>query len=145
MPLKQRKMKKSGKKKKSDEDMGKSQTEERQEEHKDDKIVIKSFTDNEVEVSENTVTPDIPFELVEIIMKFCVGVEYMNFRATCKHCYQAAPLIHWSQWDKKELLRLQSYSLVSPGLMVVDKDLGRFTFTDPLSGDNYFMKIDSWI
>nr|GEW40339.1 Toll/interleukin-1 receptor (TIR) domain-containing protein [Tanacetum cinerariifolium] len=28
-----------------------------------------------------------------LIMKFCTGVDYLNFRSTCKRCHLAAPLI----------------------------------------------------
>ncbi|XP_071686338.1 uncharacterized protein [Rutidosis leptorrhynchoides] len=34
----------------------------------------------------------IPFEVLEMIMKLCVGLEYLNFRATCKLCHHAAHL-----------------------------------------------------
>ncbi|MFS7908669.1 hypothetical protein Hanom_Chr01g00085861 [Helianthus anomalus] len=68
----------------------------------------------------------------------CIGVEYMRFRATCKRCHVAAPLIQWS--DKTALRRLHNYSVVSPWLMVVDKNRKIITFTDPMFGDKYFMK-----
>ncbi|PWA44092.1 hypothetical protein CTI12_AA529580 [Artemisia annua] len=73
-----------------------------------------------------------------MIMELCVGVEYMNFRATCKQCLLAAPLIKWS--NETSLRRLQTHSPVSPLLMVVDTRRGIITFTDPLLGDNYFLK-----
>ncbi|XP_071736407.1 uncharacterized protein [Rutidosis leptorrhynchoides] len=71
----------------------------------------------------------IPFDVLGMIMEHCVCVEYLYMRATCKLCRLAGPLS-----------RLRSYSLNSLWLMVVDKHRGIVTFTDPLSGDNYFMK-----
>ncbi|PWA86318.1 hypothetical protein CTI12_AA140910 [Artemisia annua] len=98
----------------------------------ENQIVARSFTDNEWNLL------NLPFDILKLIMEYCVSVEYLNFRATCKRCEVAAPLIQWS--NKTSLTRLQTYSLVSPWLMVVDKNQGIITFTDPMSGDNYFMK-----
>ncbi|XP_076923084.1 uncharacterized protein LOC143585102 [Bidens hawaiensis] len=61
---------------------------------------------------------NIPIHILDIIMELCIGIEYMTFRATSKHCYLAAPLIQWS--TKTTLKRLHMYSLVSPWLMVLD-------------------------
>nr|GEV75527.1 hypothetical protein CTI12_AA475860 [Tanacetum cinerariifolium] len=94
-------------------------------------------TDNGVEFEDSHLL-NIPFDLLEMIMELCVGVEYMNFRATCKQCLLAAPLIRWS--NEASLRRLQTHSPVSPWLMVVDRIRGILTFTDPISGDNYFLK-----
>ena len=87
---------------------------------------------------ENSCLLNIPFDLLEMIMELCVGVEYMNFRATCKQCLLAAPLIKWS--NETSLRRLQTHSPVSPWLMVVDVRRGIITFIDPLLGDKYFLK-----
>ncbi|PWA49872.1 hypothetical protein CTI12_AA475860 [Artemisia annua] len=100
-------------------------------------IFLRSGTDNGVEFK-NSHLLNIPFDLLEMIMELCVGVEYMNFRATCKQCLLAAPLIKWS--NETSLRRLQTHSPVSPWLMVVDRKRGITTFTDPMSGDNYFLK-----
>ncbi|PWA74764.1 cation/H+ exchanger, Cation/H+ exchanger, CPA1 family [Artemisia annua] len=100
-------------------------------------IVVTSVTDNEIGLDEWNLL-NLPFDILGMIMEHCVCVEYLNFRATCKHCEVAAPLIQWS--NKTSLMRLQTYSLVSPWLMVVDNDRGIITFTDPMLGDNYFMK-----
>ncbi|XP_076926129.1 F-box/kelch-repeat protein At1g57790-like [Bidens hawaiensis] len=81
---------------------------------------------------------NIPIHILEMIMELCIGIEYMMFRATCKRCYLAAPLIQWS--SKTTLKRLQMYSLVSPWLMVFDNYRGVITFIDPVCGDVYFMK-----
>ncbi|XP_071738244.1 uncharacterized protein [Rutidosis leptorrhynchoides] len=70
----------------------------------------------------------IPFDVLWMIMEHCVGVEYLYLRATCKLCRLAAPLS-----------RLRSYSINSLWLMVVDKHRGIIAFTDPMTGDNYFM------
>ncbi|KAJ0635598.1 hypothetical protein HanOQP8_Chr17g0652661 [Helianthus annuus] len=111
-----------------------------------DKVVVRSSVtmdddddddDDEVELNESHLL-DLPFHLLEMIMDHCIGVEYMGFRATCKRCHLAAPLIQWK--NNKTRLRLCKYSLVSPWLMVVDKNRGRITFTDPVSGAKYFMK-----
>nr|XP_043610775.1 F-box protein At4g00893-like [Erigeron canadensis] len=107
----------------------------------DDEMMISFITNSEVEVSESRLL-DVPFEILEMLMKFCVGVEYMKFRATCKGCHLAAPLIQWR--DQTELDRLQNCSLASlasPWLMVVDQILGVITFTDPLLGGSYFTRI----
>nr|XP_043610117.1 uncharacterized protein LOC122581866 isoform X2 [Erigeron canadensis] len=92
----------------------------------EDEMTISFITDNEVEVSESPLL-DVPFDVLEMLMKVCVGVEYMNFRATCKCCHQAVPLIQW-----RDQTALQNYSLASPWLMVVDQTRGVITFTDPL-------------
>ncbi|XP_022031261.1 F-box/kelch-repeat protein At1g57790 [Helianthus annuus] len=112
-----------------------------------DKIVVRSSVtmddddddeeEEEVELNESRLL-NLPFHLLEMIMDHCIGVEYMGFRATCKRCHLAAPLMQWK--NNKTRLRSRKYSLVSPWLMVVDKNRGRITFTDPVSGDKYFMK-----
>ncbi|XP_076890771.1 uncharacterized protein LOC143541985 [Bidens hawaiensis] len=71
-------------------------------------------------------------------MEICVGVEYLNFLATCRRCRLAAPVIRWS--NITSLRRLHSYSLPSPWLIMFDTLRGIITFTDPMSGDKYFMK-----
>ncbi|GKC68867.1 hypothetical protein Tco_1114750 [Tanacetum coccineum] len=81
---------------------------------------------------------NIPVHILETIMEFCVGVEYMNLRATCKQCRLAAPSVKWP--NDTSLGRLHTYSVVSPWLMVADKKRGIMTFTDPILGDNYFLK-----
>ncbi|KAI3683788.1 hypothetical protein L1987_84303 [Smallanthus sonchifolius] len=88
--------------------------------------------DDEVEESRLV---NISFDVLKAIMECCVGVEYLNFRATCKHCHLAAPMIRWSKG-----VRLHKYSLASPWLMVLHKDQGVISFTDPLFGDEYFIK-----
>ncbi|GJT03856.1 hypothetical protein Tco_0838318 [Tanacetum coccineum] len=72
----------------------------------------------------------ILFNHLEMIIELYAGVEYMNFRATCKQCLLSAPLIRWS--NETSIKRLQKYSLVSPLLMVVDKKQDIITFTDPM-------------
>ncbi|PWA51700.1 hypothetical protein CTI12_AA272760 [Artemisia annua] len=78
---------------------------------------------------------NIPLHVLEIVMEFCVGVEYLKFRSTCKLCHLAAPLIQC-----KNGKALEKYSLLSPWLMVFDKHKGIITFTDPMFGDKYFIK-----
>ncbi|PWA83159.1 hypothetical protein CTI12_AA170110 [Artemisia annua] len=106
-------------------------------EDKDRAIVVRLVTDDDVELNESQLL-DLPLGVLEMIMKFCVGLEYLNFRATCKRCHLEAPVLQWR--DEKALKRLQNYSLLSPWLMVVDKNRGTVTFEDPLSGYKYFMK-----
>ncbi|GJT47632.1 hypothetical protein Tco_0973789 [Tanacetum coccineum] len=103
----------------------------------EDQRVVRSVTHNEVEFDGWNLL-NLPVDILETIMEHCVGVEYMNFRATCKHCHLAAPLIKWS--TKTSIRKLQDYSLVSPWLMVADKNQGIMTFTDPLLGNSYFNK-----
>ncbi|MFS7908673.1 hypothetical protein Hanom_Chr01g00085911 [Helianthus anomalus] len=91
-----------------------------------------------IEAREENMEPcllNFPFDVLKVIMEFCVGVEYLNFRATCKKCQSAAPVIQWSKGG-----RLHTYSLVSPWLMVLDKELGVISFIDPMFGDKYFIK-----
>ncbi|PWA34801.1 hypothetical protein CTI12_AA615670 [Artemisia annua] len=103
----------------------------------ENEIVVRSVADYEVGLNESNLL-NLPFDILEMIMERCVCVEYLNFRATCKLCHVAAPLIEWS--NKTSSMRLQTYSLVSPWLMVVDRNQGIITFTDPMLGENYFMK-----
>ncbi|GJY12389.1 hypothetical protein Tco_0381698, partial [Tanacetum coccineum] len=79
-----------------------------------------------------------PHVLENLIMEFCAGVDYLNFRATCKHCHLAAPLIPWN--NRKASKIMQNYPLPSPWLIVFDKHKGIMTLTDPMFGDKYFIK-----
>ncbi|KAL8263272.1 hypothetical protein R6Q59_024621 [Mikania micrantha] len=45
-----------------------------------------------IEESMESCLLNIPFDVLKMIMDFCVGVEYLNFRATCKQCHLAAPM-----------------------------------------------------
>ena len=81
---------------------------------------------------------NVPFSILETIMEFSVGVEYMNLRATCKQCHLAAPLVKWCNDTSSR--RLQTYSVVSPWLMMADKKRGIMTFINPILGDNYFLR-----
>nr|GEW92651.1 cation/H+ exchanger, cation/H+ exchanger, CPA1 family [Tanacetum cinerariifolium] len=118
-------------------------------EDKDREIVARLVTDDDVELNELQLL-DLPLGVLEMIMKFCIGLEYLNFRATCKSCHLAAPLLQWrgeaalkrlQQWrGKAALKRLQNYYLLPPWLMLVDKKRDIVTFEDPLSGYKYFMK-----
>ncbi|PWA82325.1 hypothetical protein CTI12_AA176560 [Artemisia annua] len=102
-----------------------------------DEILLRSCTDDGVKFNESHLL-NISFNLLEVIMELCVGMEYMNFRATCKQCLLAAPLIKWS--NETSLRRLRTYSLVSPWLMLVDKTRDIIIFTDLMAGDNYCLK-----
>nr|GFC96811.1 hypothetical protein CTI12_AA149750 [Tanacetum cinerariifolium] len=73
-----------------------------------------------------------------MIMEFCIGLEYLNFRATCKRCHLATPVVRWR--GEVTLKRLQNYSLLSPWLMMADEKRGIVTLEDPLYGYKYFMK-----
>ncbi|KAL6586477.1 hypothetical protein OROMI_001465 [Orobanche minor] len=101
----------------------------------EDTMLATSVMDDKVEFNSlmhESGLENIPFHILEMIMELCVGLEYMHFRATCKRCHLAAPLM---QWSNKE-----AATLISPWLMVVDKNKGIITFTDPLFGDKYFMR-----
>ncbi|PWA42336.1 hypothetical protein CTI12_AA547290 [Artemisia annua] len=114
----------------------------------DNEIVVKSVMSDELNI--NTLRNEthegnieshllnIPFDIMKNIVEHCVGLEYLNFRATCKLCHLAAPMIQWS--SETALKRLKTYSLVSPWLMVFDNRHGIITFTDPVFGDTYFRK-----
>ncbi|KAJ9550294.1 hypothetical protein OSB04_014339 [Centaurea solstitialis] len=107
---------------------------------KKDGMVVRSTNVAAKEVVQEEIVSNLlnlPFHALEMILEFCVGVEYLNFRATCKLCHLAAPLIN----RKVPQRRLKTYSLVSsPWLMVFDKRGGIITFTDPMFGDNYFIR-----
>ncbi|GKC08935.1 hypothetical protein Tco_1000545 [Tanacetum coccineum] len=114
---------------------------EQQEDETDNGILVRSVKDHAFQTNDlvdESHLLNIPFHMLEMIMGHFVGVEYMKFRATCKRCNLVAPPIQWS--NKRVLNRLQTYSLVSPWLMVLDKHQGIITFTDPVLGDNYFIK-----
>ncbi|XP_071735290.1 F-box/kelch-repeat protein At1g57790-like isoform X2 [Rutidosis leptorrhynchoides] len=122
----------------------------KKEKDRDDKIVLRLRVGDEDELISGTMNesqvPYIPFDILETIMKSCVGVEYMHFRATCKRCHLAAPLIQFSK--EPGLRRLHhKYSVISPWLMVLDKDRNVITFIDPVFGDRYFMRnfYVSWV
>nr|GEX51918.1 hypothetical protein CTI12_AA345250 [Tanacetum cinerariifolium] len=73
-------------------------------------------------------------------MKFCIGLEYLNFRTTCKSCHLAAPVLQWT--SEAALKRLQNYSLLSPWLMAVDKKRDTVTFEDPLYDQGLYALCD---
>nr|XP_043618298.1 uncharacterized protein LOC122590026 isoform X2 [Erigeron canadensis] len=100
----------------------------------EDEIVIKTITNDQVGFDESGLL-NMPLDVLAMIIKFCVGVEYMNFRATCRCCHLAAPLIQW-----RNETALKNYSLVSPWLMVLQRHRGVITFKDPLLGGDYYMK-----
>nr|GEU93608.1 hypothetical protein [Tanacetum cinerariifolium] len=79
-----------------------------------------------------------PHVLENLVMEFCAGVDYLKFRATCKRCHLAAPLVPWN--NEKASKIMQNYSLPSPWLIVFDKYKGIMTLTDPMFGDKYCMK-----
>ncbi|KAI3677057.1 hypothetical protein L1987_86675 [Smallanthus sonchifolius] len=112
----------------------------RAEEDKDKEDEIVARDDELVDINSTRISPllNIPFDILKIIMELCVGVEYLNFRATCKQCKLTTPVIRWS--NETSLRRLQTYSLPSPWLMVFDTHRDIITFTDPMFGDKYFMK-----
>ncbi|GKA48239.1 hypothetical protein Tco_0741197 [Tanacetum coccineum] len=82
---------------------------------------------------------NLPTHVLELmLMEFCVGVEYLKFRSTCKRCHLAAPLITCN--NGKASTRLREYTLLSPWLILFDKRKGIITLTDPVSGDKYFIR-----
>ncbi|PWA57847.1 hypothetical protein CTI12_AA405420 [Artemisia annua] len=115
----------------------------KQEENKKDEITVTLYRDNKIELQAPSVKNseshllNIPLDVLGKIIDFCVGIEFLNFRATCKSCLLAAPMLRWDNGNRS---RLETYSLVSPWLMVVDKHRGIISFTDPMFGDNYFIK-----
>ncbi|KAI3719852.1 hypothetical protein L6452_20757 [Arctium lappa] len=124
-----------------DDGEAKCKSDSKHDEGKEDGMVVRSCKNDEVEFNSKTnelQLLNIPFHVLEMIMEFCVGVEYLNFRATCKLCHLAAPVIQWS--NEKARRRLQTYSLSSPWLMAFEKDQGIITFTDPMFGDKYYIK-----
>nr|GEW42884.1 hypothetical protein [Tanacetum cinerariifolium] len=79
-----------------------------------------------------------PHVLENLVMEFCAGVDYLKFRATCKRCHLAAPLVPWNNGKASKIML--NYSLPSPWLIVFNKYKGIMTLTDPMFGDKYFMK-----
>ncbi|GKA53507.1 hypothetical protein Tco_0746822 [Tanacetum coccineum] len=59
-------------------------------EDKDCEIVVRQISDDDVEHNELQLL-DLPLGDLEMIMEFCIGLEYLNFFATCKRCHLAAP------------------------------------------------------
>ncbi|KAJ9539768.1 hypothetical protein OSB04_026274 [Centaurea solstitialis] len=111
-------------------------------ERKKDEMVVKEVVHEEEEEIEANHVLNLPFHVLEMMLEFCVGVEYLNFRATCKLCHLAAPLVN----GKVPQRRLKTYSSVSsPWLMRFDKCGGIITFTDPMFGDNYFIRAEEEI
>ncbi|GJX50922.1 hypothetical protein Tco_0277767 [Tanacetum coccineum] len=116
--------------------------------NKEDETVVRSVRNEMVDINIKTNEIheekkeshllNIPFDVLKTIMEHCVGVEYLKFRATCKHLHLAAPMIQWS--NKTTLKRWKTYSLVSPWLMVFDNHHGIITFTEPMFGDKYYIK-----
>ncbi|KAK9068533.1 hypothetical protein SSX86_012648 [Deinandra increscens subsp. villosa] len=109
-----------------------------EEEGTKDEIVTGDYELVDVSSTKNSPLVNIPIDVLKMIMELCLGVEYLNFRATCKRCQLAAPLIRWS--NEASISRLQTYSLASPWLVVFDRHRGIITFTDPMFGDKYFKK-----
>ncbi|GKA12535.1 hypothetical protein Tco_0692081 [Tanacetum coccineum] len=108
-----------------------------QEEDKNDKIVLSIVKSDEAEFNgtlDESHLLNLPFDVLMVIMEFSVGVEYMKFRASCKLCHLAAPIIQWNNHTASKRLQL-----VSPWLMVIGKDT--ITFIDPMFGDKYFIKM----
>lgn len=80
---------------------------------------------------------NIPFLVLDLVADYLLALEYLNFRATCTSFRSAAPSKQWS--TATALARLQTYSLISPLLMVIDVYQGMITCIDPRLGDKYFM------
>ncbi|XP_076915010.1 F-box/kelch-repeat protein At1g57790-like [Bidens hawaiensis] len=109
--------------------------EEKKKEDRDTEIVVRPVNGEFHSTTSESHLLNMPLHILESIMELCVGVEYMKFRATCKRCSLAAPLIQWSTKTK-----LKSCSLISLWLMVLDNYQDTITFIDPMFGDMYFMK-----
>ncbi|GJZ09186.1 hypothetical protein Tco_0543469 [Tanacetum coccineum] len=66
--------------------------------HKEDEIVLReSLKGAEMIEGKSRRLFNLPPHVLEnLIMEFCAGVDYLKFRATCKRCHLAAPLIPWN-------------------------------------------------
>ncbi|GJU37395.1 hypothetical protein Tco_1185749 [Tanacetum coccineum] len=106
-------------------------------EDKDREIVVRLVNDDDVELNESRLL-NLPYVVLEMIMEFCIGLEYLNFHTTCNCCHLAAPVLQWR--SEVALKRLQNYTLLSLWLIMTDKKQGIDTFEDPLYGYKYFMK-----
>ncbi|GJZ54065.1 hypothetical protein Tco_0608950 [Tanacetum coccineum] len=108
-------------------------------------MVVKVVADDEVKYNTSSTADEyshllnLPFHILRMVMEFCLGVEYMKLRATCKNCHLASPPIQWSNTTLSR--RLHTYSLLSPWLTVLNIHGGTITFTDPVFGDKYFISI----
>nr|GEZ45249.1 4-coumarate--CoA ligase-like 7 [Tanacetum cinerariifolium] len=107
-----------------------------------DKTVSKVKGAQGAEFNSTTDESHLPFDLLELIMlEFCVGLEYINFRTTCKRCHLAAPIIKWcNQTASKRAVKTQGlwssafygrdvYALCNKGGVDVFKELGDEDYT----------------
>ncbi|GJS63163.1 hypothetical protein Tco_0677727 [Tanacetum coccineum] len=81
-------------------------------EDQDCEIVVRQISDDDVEHNELQLL-DLPLGDLEMIMEFCIGLEYLNFCATCKRCHLAAPVLQWR--GEATLKRLENYSYFRRG------------------------------
>nr|GEV76974.1 PAZ domain-containing protein [Tanacetum cinerariifolium] len=76
-------------------------------------MVVKVVADDEAKYNstadKNSHLLNLPFHTLRMVMEFCVGVEYMKLRATCKNCHLASPPIQWSNMTLSR--RLHTYSI----------------------------------
>ncbi|GKF32812.1 hypothetical protein Tco_0102610, partial [Tanacetum coccineum] len=63
-------------------------------EDKDRGIAVRLVNDDDVKLDELRLL-NLPLGVLEMIMEFCIGLEYLNFCATCKCCHLAAPIVQW--------------------------------------------------
>nr|GEW42353.1 hypothetical protein [Tanacetum cinerariifolium] len=107
----------------------------KQQEEKEDPIVIRSVTCDLVEYDSSTSESDllnILIHILEMIMELCVGVEYMNFHATCKR-YPFLGDKYFKQ-TPHELIGFQIYCSRYGWLLMYKID-GPLVFYNPFTND----------
>ena len=91
----------------------------------------------DVEVANETKAhlPCLPLDMLKLIAKRLILVDYLHFRATCKMFHSVAPQIQWriaTPW-------LENPSL-SPWLVLFGKE-SVYSFIDPNHGDKYLINL----
>ncbi|XP_021982973.1 F-box protein At3g56470 [Helianthus annuus] len=91
-------------------------------------LIAENRDENETKIDNTSESHllSIPLHILEMVMEHFRDVEFMNFRATCKHCYLAAPL--------------RRPQMSSPWLLVLRKNHDIISLIDPMCGDEYVVK-----
>ena len=79
--------------------------------------------------------PYLPLDMLKLIAKRLILVDYLHFRATCKMFHSIAPQIQW----RIATPRLENPSL-SPWLVLFGKERV-YSFIDPNHGDKYLINL----
>ena len=107
------------------------------EEQGSEKVQEKVNDLEDVEVANETKAhlPCLPLDMLKLIAKRLILVDYLHFRATCKMFHSVAPQIQW----RIATPRLENPSL-SPWLVLFGKE-SVYSFIDPNHGDKYLINL----